>query len=66
MRRKRSGKSEYKLGFLCDLCVLCASALGLVTLSYSKSSILRGQLFFNNRDSARSASILPPVWQRAQ
>lgn len=34
--------------------------------SYSTSSIERGQLFFSSRDSARSARIFPPVWQRAQ
>src|SRR2546422_1093730 len=30
------------------------------------SSMERGQLFLRRRDSARSASSLPPVWQRAQ
>src|SRR5262245_32027030 len=34
--------------------------------AYSSSSILRGQLALSRRDSARSARILPPVWQRAQ
>ena len=33
---------------------------------YSSSSIERGKVFFNRRESARSARILPPVWQRAQ
>jgi hypothetical protein len=33
---------------------------------YSSSSIERGQLALSRRDRARSARILPPVWQRAQ
>ena len=32
----------------------------------SSSSMLRGQSCFSRRDSARSASSRPPVWQRAQ
>jgi len=37
-----------------------------VAPNYSISSIERGQLFLSSRESARSARILPPVWQRAQ
>ena len=37
-----------------------------VPLLQPSSSIERGQLDFNSRDSARSARIVPPVWQRAQ
>ena len=33
---------------------------------YSSSSIERGKVFFSSRDKARSARMLPPVWQRAQ
>lgn len=32
----------------------------------SQSSILRGQSSLSSRDSERSASTLPPVWQEAQ
>ena len=32
----------------------------------SMSSMCLGQLALSSRDSARSASSLPPVWQRAQ
>ena len=32
----------------------------------SISSSVRGQSAFSNRDNERSASNLPPVWQRAQ
>ena len=34
--------------------------------SFSSSSIVRGQSLFSRRESARSASNLPPVWQRGQ
>ena len=35
-------------------------------LTSSNSSKLRGQSSLSKRDSERSASNLPPVWQRAQ
>ena len=34
--------------------------------AHGNSSIERGQLFLSRRESARSARIRPPVWQRAQ
>jgi len=42
------------------------STLRRVEPSYSSSSMLRGQLALSRRDSARSASSLPPVWHFAQ
>jgi hypothetical protein len=35
-------------------------------LLQGSSSIDRGQLFLSSRESARSARMRPPVWQRAQ
>jgi len=33
---------------------------------YSRASIDRGQLLWRSLESARSARMIPPVWQRAQ
>ena len=42
------------------------SLLEIARALQPSSSMCFGQLLFSRRDSARSASSLPPVWQRAQ